>query len=110
MVLELELEVEVVLEAVAASKIELDVVLTTIAILELENELVAIAEDRVSVGTEAELGAEVVEETEAVKLFDEWYKLNPFGPPQISRLFAAHAILPMMCPLREQEIGSGRDM
>jgi hypothetical protein len=95
--LESELKVEVVLEMVVEAEIELDVVLTIVAVLKLENELVVVTEDRFSVSTEAELGTMLVEETEDVILLENWYKLNPFGPPQISILFAAHAILPMMC-------------
>ena len=93
--LEVELMVEFVLEIVVEAKTEPDVVLTIEGILELENELVVNAEDWLSVGPEAELETELVEEIEDVKLLENWYKLNPFGPPQISKLFAAHPMLPI---------------
>jgi len=48
------------------------------------------------VGAEVELETALVKDTEELGLLDSWYKLSPFGPPQISILFAAHAILPTM--------------
>ena len=47
--------------------------------------------------TKSDVGAEIELETagtEELRLLDSWYKLSAFGPPQISILFAAHAILP----------------
>jgi hypothetical protein len=48
------------------------------------------------VGAEVELETALVRGTEELRLLDSWCKLSPFGPPQISILFAAHAILPTM--------------
>jgi hypothetical protein len=94
--LELELKVGVVLGTAVGAEIELDVVLSIAFDIELEKELVVITKDRFCVSATLEVGAAVVEETEELKLPESWYKLNPFGPPQISRLFAAHAMLPTM--------------
>jgi hypothetical protein len=49
---------------------------------------------KLDVGAEVELETALVKGTEELRLLDSWYKLSPLGPPQISVLFAAHAILP----------------
>jgi hypothetical protein len=64
-------------------------------VMEATMELVTMTEDRLADGAKVELGPGTVEETKDVKLRDNWYKLSPFGPPQISRLFALQAILPI---------------
>lgn len=75
---------------------DFDVVFTAVVVFALVNELVVMTEDRLADGAKVELETALVEETKDVKLLDNRYKLNPFGPPQISRLFAVHAILPIM--------------
>lgn len=72
------------------------VVFIAVVVFALVNERVVMTEDRLADGAKVELGTALVEETKDVTLLDNWYKLNPFGPPQISRLFAVHAILPIM--------------
>lgn len=94
---ELEFQVEVALAMVMEAGMDSDVVFTAaVVVFALVNELVVRTEDRLADGAKVELGTALVEETKDVKLLDNWYKLNPLGPPQISRLFAAHAILPIM--------------
>jgi hypothetical protein len=64
-------------------------------VIEATMELVIMTEDRLADGAKVELGPATAEETNDVKLLVNWYKLSPFGPPQISRLFALQAILPI---------------
>lgn len=96
MALEVDVKVGVVLRMVVEAEIKFDVVLSIVLGIELEKELVVIIEDRFCVGATPEVETTAVGDTDELKLPDSWYKLNPFGPPQISRLFAAHAILPVM--------------
>lgn len=84
------------MEMVMEAGMDFDVVFTAVVVFALVNELVLMTEDRLADGAKVELETALVEETKDVKLLDNRYKLNPFGPPQISRLFAVHAILPIM--------------
>jgi hypothetical protein len=98
MVVEAEANLVVELMALTAVEaiIELEVALPTMAVIEVNNELVVTTEDKSDVGVEVELETALVKDTEELRLLDSWYKLSPFGPPQISILFAVHAILPTM--------------
>ena len=98
MVAEVEAKLVVELMALTAVEavIELEVVLPTAPVVEVNNELAVTTEDKSDVSAKVELETALVKGTEELKLLDSWYKLSPFGPPQISILFAVHAILPMM--------------
>jgi hypothetical protein len=93
---EAKLVVELMALTAVETVIELEVVLPTVVIVEVNNELVVTTEGKSDVSTEVELETTLVKGTEELRLLDSWYKLSPFGPPQISILFAAHAILPTM--------------
>ena len=93
---EAKLVVELMALTAVETVIELEVVLPTVVIVEVNNELVVTTEGKSDVSAEVELETTLVKGTEELRLLDSWYKLSPFGPPQISILFAAHAILPTM--------------
>ena len=94
-VVELDSELAIGTEDVFSADVgvEVDVVLTVTTVVKLDNELVMKTEDEFSTGTNVELKTMVDEVMEELKLLDNWYKLNPLEPPQISKLFAAHAML-----------------
>jgi hypothetical protein len=95
-----EAETKLVIELMALTAvevvIEVEVVLPTVVIAEVNIELVVMTEDKSNVGAEVELEVALVKGTEELRLLDSRYKLSPFGPPQVSMLFAVHAILPTM--------------
>ena len=84
---------ELFVDRFVETEVKLDVVLTIAAVVELDDELVLTTEDKFNTGEKVELKTVFVKGTEELRLLESWYKLNPFGPPQISWLFAAHAIL-----------------
>jgi hypothetical protein len=91
-----KLVVELMVLTAVEAAIELEIVLPVVVIVEVTNELAVTTEDKPDIGAEVELETEFVKGTDELRLLDSWYKLSPFGPPQISILFAVHAILPAM--------------